>query len=61
MNWITAYNELREKPEKIKSEIINKCKMKESRFNNIIYKGVKPTELEMWIITDIVRKYGIQP
>lgn len=59
MNWITAYNELREKPEIIKNEILEKTKMKETRFKNIIYGKVKPTDLEMWIITDIVRKHQL--
>ena len=37
MNWITAYNELREKPEKIKDEI--------EEVNNLvdlIKQGIKP-------------------
>jgi hypothetical protein len=59
MEWIEKFKELQERPVIIKEEILNKTKMKKSRFENIIYGRTKPTDLETWIIQDIAKKHKL--
>jgi hypothetical protein len=57
--WIEIYKTLAEKPNTIKAEILKECKMKEQRFNNILYGRVKATDLELWIINTILKKHDL--
>jgi len=57
--WINIFKNLIDKPNTIKAEILEQCKMKEQRFNNILYGRIKATDLEEWIIKTILKKHNL--